>query len=541
MYALLSVSDKRGVVDFANSLIKLGYKIVSTGGTFLTLRENGVEVIEVSEITKFAECFNGRVKTLHPMIHGGILNKRDDTNHQEQKKRLGIEDIDLVCVNLYPFKQCVLNNATFDELIENIDIGGPTMIRAAAKNFKDVIVVTNYEDYTPIIDALVNDTCDYEFRKSLMIKAYEHTASYDCFIANHFNEYTYTNNEKMPTTKLPNKLFIVGDKVMNTKYGENPHQKGALYQNDGLDGDFLDDFHIIKGEPSFNNLLDLSNALKITTSLLDNDKKAITIVKHGNPCGFALSNSNEDISQLFDKALVCDSVSAYGGVMCVSEIVDKEFADKIKQSGIYFEVIYAPFFTAEALEVFQCKKRIKLFAQYSNEQILQCKKNGIKPMLKIKKSAHSYKQIDGGILYQQSDKILQDEVINSELKTPNKASAEQMQDMIIANAISALSKSNCIVFVKDATLLAIGMGMTSRVDATHSAIKKAQDMKVDLSGCIMASEAFFPFKDSIELGAKIGVACIIEPGGSIRDDEVIECAKENNIVLYFTHRRHFLH
>ena len=415
------------------------------------------------------------------------------------------------------------------------------MIRAAAKNFEDVIVATDSSDYEPIIEALSIGVCDYEFRKSLMIKAYEHTAAYDSFIANHFNQYNYVDNTKTPTNKLPNRLFIVADKVMDTKYGENPHQKGALYQNEGLDSDFLEDFHIIKGTPSFNNLLDLSNSLKITTSLLDDGKKAITIVKHGNPCGFALGESSDDICELFDRALICDSVSAYGGVMCVSEVVDKQLADKIKQSGIYFEVIYALFFTKEAIEVFASKKRIKLFAQYSNEQMIQHQQQGIKPKLTIKNSAYSYKQINGGILYQQSDKILKDEVTNSELKTPNKANDEQMQDMIIANSIAALSKSNCIVFVKNKTLLAIGMGMTSRVDATYSAIKKADDMKVDLKGCIMASEAFFPFKDSIELASKIGVACIIEPGGSIRDDEVIQCAKDNNIVLYFSHRRHFLH
>ncbi|WP_279176468.1 bifunctional phosphoribosylaminoimidazolecarboxamide formyltransferase/IMP cyclohydrolase [Campylobacter insulaenigrae] len=510
MRALLSVSDKDGVIEFAKELKKLNFEILSTGGTFKLLKENNIEAIEVSDFTQSPELFEGRVKTLHPKIHGAILHKRNDKNHIQQAQDNNILGIDLVCVNLYPFKKTTIMSDDFDEIIENIDIGGPAMIRSAAKNYKDVMVVCDPLDYEHIITTLKTNKNNEQFRLKLMIKAYEHTANYDAYIANYMNE---RFNDGFGTSK-----FIVGHKVFDTKYGENPHQKGTLYEFDDF---FTNNFITLKGEASFNNLTDINAALNLASAF---DKApAVAIVKHANACGFAIK---ENLLQSYIHALKCDNVSAYGGVVAINGKLDKELALKINE--IYIEVIIAANVDEEALEVFKDKKRIKIFTQKT-------------PFLTRAYDKYDFKHIDGGFVYQNSDEISNDEINNAQLKSDRKASEQEFKDLEIALKIATFTKSNNVVYVKDGAMVAIGMGMTSRIDAAKAAINKAKEMGLDLNGCVLASEAFFPFRDSIDEASKIGVKAIIEPGGSIRDDEVIKAANEYGIALYFSGIRHFLH
>ncbi|HEC1758893.1 TPA: bifunctional phosphoribosylaminoimidazolecarboxamide formyltransferase/IMP cyclohydrolase [Campylobacter lari] len=510
MKALISVSDKEGVVEFASELAKLGFELLSTGGTYKLLKENNLQVQEVSDFTQSPEMFEGRVKTLHPKIHGGILYKREDKNHQKQAKEHNIESIDLLCVNLYPFKKTTILTQDFDEIVENIDIGGPAMIRSGAKNFKNVIVVCDILDYGKIIQALKDNTLDLDFRRTLMIKAYEHTANYDAYIANYMNE---RFNGGFGASK-----FIVGQKVFDTRYGENPHQKGALYEFDDF---FTHNFTTLKGEASFNNLTDINAALNLASAF---DKApAVAIVKHANACGFAIK---ENLLQSYIHALKCDTLSAYGGVVAINGTLDKELAQKINE--IYIEVIIAANVDDDALEVFKDKKRIKIFTQKA-------------PFLTRAYDKYDFKHIDGGFVYQDSDEVKEDELKNAVLKSERKANEQELKDLEIAMKIAAFTKSNNVVYVKNGAMVAIGMGMTSRIDAAKAAINKAKEMGLDLNGCVLASEAFFPFRDSIDEASKIGVKAIIEPGGSIRDEDIIQAANEYGIALYFSGVRHFLH
>ncbi|EAJ6152218.1 bifunctional phosphoribosylaminoimidazolecarboxamide formyltransferase/IMP cyclohydrolase [Campylobacter lari] len=510
MKALISVSDKEGVVEFASELTKLGYELLSTGGTYKLLKENNLQVQEVSEFTQSPEMFEGRVKTLHPKIHGGILYKRENEDHQKQAKDYNIESIDLLCVNLYPFKKTTILTQDFDEIVENIDIGGPAMLRSGAKNFKNVIVVCDILDYDKIIQALKDNTLDLDFRRALMIKAYEHTANYDAYIANYMNE---RFNGGFGASK-----FIVGQKVFDTRYGENPHQKGALYEFDDF---FTHNFTTLKGEASFNNLTDINAALNLASAF---DKApAVAIVKHANACGFAIK---ENLLQSYIHALKCDTLSAYGGVVAINGTLDKELAQKINE--IYIEVIIAANVDDDALEVFKDKKRIKIFTQKA-------------PFLTRAYDKYDFKHIDGGFVYQDSDEVKEDELKNAILKSERKANEQELKDLEIAMKIAAFTKSNNVVYVKNGAMVAIGMGMTSRIDAAKAAINKAKEMGLDLNGCVLASEAFFPFRDSIDEASKIGVKAIIEPGGSIRDEDIIQAANEYGIALYFSGIRHFLH
>ncbi|MDX9744287.1 MAG: bifunctional phosphoribosylaminoimidazolecarboxamide formyltransferase/IMP cyclohydrolase [Arcobacteraceae bacterium] len=510
MRALISVSDKSGVVNFSKELVNLGYEIISTGGTYKALQEAGIAVIEANEVTKFPECFEGRVKTLNPYIHGGILHRRDKQSHLDQAKELGVEGIDLVCVNLYPFKATIEKTDDFEEIIENIDIGGPAMVRSAAKNFDSVIIVTDVADYDLVLSNLKNNTNTVEFRRDMMIKAYEHTASYDSMIANYMN--------KRFNSGFGAKQFIVGNKVFDTRYGENPHQKGALYE---FDTHFTNKFKTLKGEASFNNMGDISGAAKIASAF--GDDNAVCIVKHGNPCGFAIKDT---LLESYTEALKCDPVSAFGGVVAVNGIVELDLAKKMNE--IFLEVVFAADFTEEAIVELSRKQRIKLFSQGTTK-------------LEMANDSINFKIIDGGFVFQDSDVVGADEVKNAELKTTRSASEQEKKDMEIAYKIASLTKSNCVVYVKDSAMVAVGMGMTSRVDAAKAALRKANDMGLDTTGSVLASEAFFPFRDSIDAAAEAGVKCVIEPGGSVRDDEVIAAANEFGMALYFTGVRHFLH
>lgn len=510
MRALISVSDKTGVAEFAKELEALGYEIVSTGGTFKLLKEEGINAQEISEVTKFPEMFDGRVKTLNPFIHGGILHRRDLPKHVATAKEHGIVGIDLVCVNLYPFKETITKTNDFDEIIENIDIGGPAMVRSAAKNFNDVIIVTDVTDFDSVIDALKNNTNTIEFRRNLMIKAFEHTAAYDSMIANYMNQ-RFNDG-------FGEKQFIVGSKAFDTRYGENPHQKGALYEFNYF---FSNYFKTLKGEASFNNMTDINGAVKIAASF--GQAPAVSIIKHANPCGFAIG---DNLLDSYEKALKCDPVSAFGGVVAINGTLDVALANKINE--IFIEVIVAANVDEEALKVFASKKRIKIFTQDSK-------------FLVLNDDAYDFKHVDGGFVYQNSDKVGDDEVSGATCMSVRTANSQELSDLEIAYKVASLTKSNCIVYVKDAAMVAIGMGMTSRVDAGKCALLKAKDMGLDVTGSSMASEAFFPFRDSIDAAAQAGVKAIIEPGGSIRDEEIVDGANEHGIALYFSGVRHFLH
>jgi phosphoribosylaminoimidazolecarboxamide formyltransferase/IMP cyclohydrolase len=510
MRALISVSDKSGVVDFAKGLLSHGFEIISTGGTFKLLKENGLEVLEISEVTKFPEMFDGRVKTLNPLIHGGILHRRDLSEHVETAKKHEITPIDLVCVNLYPFKETIEKTDDFEEIIENIDIGGPAMVRSSAKNFQDVAIVTSPDKYCEILERLENKTLDLEFRKSLMIEAFEHTANYDSMIANYMNS-RFNGG-------FGEKKFIVGSKVTETRYGENPHQKGSLYQFDNF---FDHNFQTLKGEASFNNLGDINGAVKIASAF--GNRGAICIVKHGNPCGFSL---REDLNEAYSEALKSDPISAYGGVVAVNGTLTVELAKEMNKT--FFEVIIAGRIEEGVLAVFEKKKRIKLFQQNSD-------------FLQIAGDKEDFRHIEGGFLSQDSDRVLDDEVANSQIVSERKPDEKELLDLEIAYKVASLTKSNCVVYVKDGSMLAIGMGMTSRVDAAKCAIRKAGEMGLDLNGSVLASEAFFPFRDSVDEASKVGVSAIVQPGGSIRDNEVIEAGNEYKMALLFTGKRHFLH
>ena len=508
--ALISVSDKSNIVEFAKSLVGHGFEIISTGGTFKMLKESGVAAIEIDEVTKFPECFEGRVKTLNPYIHGGILHRRDKQSHLDQAKELNVEAIDLVCVNLYPFKETIEKTDDFEDIIENIDIGGPAMVRSAAKNFDSVMIVTDVADYSLVLNALENDQNTVEFRRDLMIKAYEHTAAYDSMIANYMNSRFNKG--------FGSKQFIVGSKVMDTRYGENPHQDGALYEFDNY---FTNNFKTLKGEASFNNLNDLNGAVKIAAAF--GDENAVVICKHGNPCGFAIK---DDLTEAYVEALKCDPVSAFGGVVAVNGVVDAQMAQKMNE--IFLEVVIAGRITAEAQEVFASKKRLKLF-EYGAEKIV------------LSNDTKDFKHVDGGFVYQDADKVGETEVRDSKLVSDRTATEQEIKDAEIAWKVASLTKSNCVVYVKNSAMVAVGMGMTSRVDASQCALKKAKDMGLDVEGAALASEAFFPFRDSIDAAAEAGVRTVIQPGGSIRDDEVIAAANEHGMSLYFSGVRHFLH
>ena len=510
MRALISVSDKSGVVEFAKGLEALGWEILSTGGTYKVLKENGIKALEVSEYTKSPEMFDGRVKTLHPKIHGGILHRRDIKEHVEDAKKHDIGAIDLVCVNLYPFKATIKRTDDFDEIIENIDIGGPAMVRSAAKNHASVLILTDAKDYGLTLEKLQNNSVDLEFRRYLMIKAYEHTASYDSMIANYMND---RFNGGFGASR-----FIAGKKVFDCRYGENPHQKGAVYEYD----DFISkNFKVLKGEASFNNMTDLNSAVMIASAF--GNAPAVVICKHGNPCGFGVK---ENLLESYKAALKCDPISAFGGVVAINGKLTKELALATKE--VFTEVIIAASVEPEALAIYSDKKRTKIFSTESE-------------FLLASTESFNYKAIDGGFVFQERDKVSDDEVANAKLMSKKSANEAELNDLKIAWKIAALTKSNCVAYVKNGALVAIGMGMTSRVDAARAAVAKANDMGLDLTGCALASEAFFPFRDSIDIAAKVGVKNVIQPGGSIRDDEVIAACDEHGMSLYFTGIRHFWH
>ena len=511
--ALISVSNKDGVIEFARELERLGYEIVSSSGTAKVLRKNGIKVIEVSEITGFPEIMGGRVKTLHPKIHGGLLAVRDNVEYMRQLEELGIVPIDIVAINLYPFEETVKKGADLDEIIENIDIGGPAMVRAAAKNYKFTTIIVDPKDYPLIIEELEEKgEISLQTRKRLSLKAFRHTALYDSIIASVLNE-KFEINEK-----FPEELSIPLRKGKILRYGENPHQQGALYispvEEKGLN---VAKSEVLSGkEMSFNNYLDVEGAINLVKEFKE---PTCVIVKHSNPSGVAV---RENLEKAYREALKRDPKSAFGGIVAFNRKVDIDTAKAITE--IFLEVVIAPDFEEEAIEYIKNKKK--------NLRIVKVKNFNRDP------EGLDYRRISGGLLIQDRDlELYKDLKIVSERKPTDR----ELEDLLFAFKVVKHCKSNSVVIAKDKASVGIGVGQQSRVDSLETAIKKAKEFGLELNGAVLASEAFFPFRDSVDVAAKEGITAIIQPGGSIRDKEVIEAANEHNIAMIFTGMRHFKH
>lgn len=519
--ALISVSDKTGVLEFARALAERNVEILSTGGTAKLLEENGVAVTEVSDYTTFPEMMDGRLKTLHPMIHGGILGRRgtDEAIMAEH----GIKPIDLVCVNLYPFVKTVSDpNCSLEKAIENIDIGGPTMVRAAAKNHKDVAIVVNAADYGSIIECMDknNMSLTYEMRFDLAIKAYEHTAAYDGAIANYFGlkapDYGIDDGAQRHFPRTINMQFV---KLQNMRYGENPHQNAAFYRDvNASEASIATAVQLQGKELSYNNIADTDAAIECVREF---DAPCCVIVKHANPCGVAIDN---DLTTAYKKAFACDSESAFGGIIAFNRTLDGATAKAIVDNQ-FCEVIVAPDVTDEAIEAVAVKKNIRLLKTGSLDE---------------HHKRMDMKRINGGLLVQDAD-IATVALDDLEVVTECKPSKDELDELLFAWKVCKYTKSNAIVYTKDKMTVGIGCGQTSRVFSARIAKLRAADASLSLDGACLASDAFFPFRDSIDEAAKAGIKCIIQPGGSIRDQEVIDAANEHGIAMVFTRMRHFRH
>jgi phosphoribosylaminoimidazolecarboxamide formyltransferase/IMP cyclohydrolase len=511
--ALISVSDKTGVVDLANSLINLGIEILSTGGTAASLRQAGHEVTDVSQVTGFPEIMDGRVKTLHPMIHGGLLGRRDiDT---ETMAEYGIEPIDLLIVNLYPFESTIAREGcTRDEAIENIDIGGPAMIRAAAKNHKFVAVVVNPEDYDGVVSELSSGdvTLTDETRQGLARKAFGHTARYDAAI------WSYLSAADQPV-ELPTSLPLALYKKNDLRYGENPHQRAALYSLPLAGTGTLGAARQHQGKPlSYNNLADADAALECVKSMVGT---ACVIVKHANPCGVGIANN---VLDAYEKAYATDPTSAFGGIIAVNVAVDAMLAETIIDRQ-FLEVMVGPDFTAEALAVFTKKPNVRVLETGP---------------LTPTQAGLRVQQIEGGILVQDKDIAVLDpsEVAVVSRRQP---SEQERTDAFLAWDIARFVKSNAIIYCRDGATVGVGAGQMSRVMSAKIAAWKAEEAGIDVAGAAMASDAFFPFRDGIDIAADYGISVVIQPGGSLRDEEVIQAADEHGMAMLFTGMRHFRH
>lgn len=497
--ALISVFDKNGVLDFANFLVKHGVEIISTGGTYKHLKENGVPVIEVAEVTGAPEMLDGRVKTLHPVIHGGILAIRDNAEHMATIKERGISTIDMVVVNLYPFFKKVNEDLTFEEKVEFIDIGGPTMLRSAAKSFKDVVVISDTADYETVMKEMEAGEVTFETRKRLAGKVFNLTSAYDAAIS-----------QFLLGDEMPKYLNASYEKVMDLRYGENPHQKAAYYVST-TDTGAMKDFEQLNGkELSFNNLRDMDVAWRTVCEFTE---PACCGLKHSTPCGAAIA---DNVYDAYVKAYECDPVSIFGGIVALNKTVDEATAKEMVK--IFLEIVIAPDFTPEALEVLKIKKNLR---------VIKCHHT---PQDKI-----NMVKVDGGLLVQGEDLSFS---TNYEAVTEKAPTAEEMENLIFGMKIVKHVKSNAIVVVKDKMAVGIGNGETNRIWPTEQAIERAGER---IEGAILASDAFFPFRDVVDTCAKAGIKAIIQPGGSIRDKESIDACNEHGISMVFTGMRHFKH
>ena len=497
--ALISVTDKSGVVEFARELNNLGYEVISTGNTFKILKENGVNAITIDEVTKFPEMLDGRVKTLNPYIHGGILYKRDEKSHVDTVNEYNIGSIDLVVVNLYDFEGTLKAGKSHEEMIENIDIGGPSMIRSAAKNYKDVTIIVDVADYDTIIEKLKNNELTLEDRKRLAYKAFSTTARYDALIS------TYFANEV--GDKYPEILNLTFQKEQTLRYGENPHQGAAYYSSTEFDG-AMNSFEILNGKAlSYNNIKDLDIAWKVACEF---EETACCALKHNTPCGVAVGENSKEV---YLKAYDADPVSIFGGIVAINRKIDKATAEEMVK--IFLEVVAAPDFDEDALEVLRTKKNLR---------VIKCKNTP---------QAKNYMvTVDGGILVQGEDNKLANEY---KVVTEKEPTEMELRDMIFGMKVVKYVKSNAIVVVKDGVATGIGGGQVNRIWATKEALERGK------GGAVLASDAFFPFRDCVDEAAKNGIKAIIQPGGSIRDEESIEACNEHGISMVFTGVRHFKH
>ena len=508
--ALISVSDKTGVVDFARALSAMGVEIISTGGTMKALQEAGVSVVYISDVTGFPEMMDGRVKTLNPYIHGGILAVRDNSEHAAAMTEHGIRPIDLVVVNLYPFRQTVAKpDVTQEEAVENIDIGGPAMVRSAAKNFRYVAVVVNPSRYDDVLAELAeHGEVTADTRLALVREAFTHTAEYDAAIARYFS--AQTGEGEYPST-----LILPWEKLQDLRYGENPHQSAAFYRDNAAKGGVAHARQLAGKELSFNNIVDLESAYAIVS---DFHLPAAAVIKHTNPCGAATA---ADIATAYKLAYEADPVSAYGGIVALNRVVDAATAEQLKT--IFLEAVIAPGFDAAALEILGAKKNVRLLEAALPEANA--------------KQRYDIKTVSGGMVIQSTDTT---DAPPAEWKTVTKRSpsAAELKELELAWKVVKHVKSNAIVVVRDGRTAGVGAGQMNRVGSADIALKQAGEAA---KGAVLSSDAFFPFRDTVDAAAKAGITAIIQPGGSVRDEESIAAADEHGIAMVFTGMRHFKH
>ena len=511
--ALLSVSDKTGIVELARRLHALGVELLSTGGTMKALQDAGIPVTGVSDVTGFPECLDGRVKTLHPAIHAGLLAMRSNPEHMRQIAELGIAPIDLVVINLYPFRQTIARpGVTFEEAIENIDIGGPTMLRAAAKNWQDVAVVVEPADYDAVLGELEQTgEVSRETKLRLCYKVFEHTAQYDCMIQQYLRAQLPGDN------RFPDKLTVTFEKVQGMRYGENPHQGAAFYRDLGDVAGTLPAARQLHGkELSYNNINDTNGALEL---LREFDTTAVVAVKHGNPCGVGVA---DDVAEAYRLAYEADPVSVFGGIVVTNATVDAATAEQM--SRIFLEIVVAPAYTDAALEILTRKKNLRVLQLDTTHRAYPAGERVLR-------------KVAGGLLVQDIDDALLPE---GELKvvTDRAPTEKQMQDLLLAWKIVKHTKSNGIAIARDNQSLGIGPGQVNRIWSTQMAIERSGEK---VRGAALASDAFFPFDDCVKAAAQAGIACIIQPGGSVRDEDSIRACNEAGIAMVFTGMRHFKH
>jgi phosphoribosylaminoimidazolecarboxamide formyltransferase/IMP cyclohydrolase len=522
--ALLSVSDKSGIVELARALHGLGIKLISTGGTAKLLAKEGLPVTEVASLTKFPEMLDGRVKTLHPNVHGGLLARRDSQEHMAALKEYGIEPIDLLVINLYPFTHTVSQAAcTFENAIENIDIGGPAMLRAAAKNYQDVTVLISPDDYKTVLDEMRNhqNTVSAATNLDLAKKVFAHTAQYDGAIANYLTSLN-AQHEHTQRHPYPQKLHLAFERVQEMRYGENPHQTAAFYRDLNPPLGSLAHYKQLQGkELSYNNIADADAAWECVKSISDT-QAACVIIKHANPCGVAVANS---IHEAYAKALHTDPTSAFGGIIALNRECDEVCAQAIVKQ--FVEVLIAPSFTQSAKAVFANKQNVRLL-----EIPL--------PQANINPNQYDFKRVGGGLLVQSSDSknVLLNELC---VVTKRQPTATELADLMFAWRVAKFVKSNAIVYCANGMTLGIGAGQMSRVDSARIASIKAEHAGLNLKDSTVASDAFFPFRDGLDIVVAAGAKNVIQPGGSMRDQEVIDAADAHGIAMVFTNTRHFRH
>lgn len=526
MNALLSVSDKTGIVEFAQALHALGIKLISTGGTAKLLAERGLPVTEVAEVTGFPEMLDGRVKTLHPKVHGGLLARRDVPEHMAALKAHNIDTIDLLVVNLYPFEATVAKaGCTLEDAIENIDIGGPAMVRSAAKNWKDVGVLTDASQYAPVLAELKAGGITLKTKFALSVAAFNRISQYDGAISDYLSSINFEEGNNTPSRQLfpaqSNSQFI---KLQDLRYGENPHQSAAFYRDlQPAAGSLVTAQQLQGKELSFNNIADADAAWECVKSFDSKKEAACVIVKHANPCGVAVG---ADPLEAYSKAFQTDPTSAFGGIIALNRTLDERAALQISKQ--FVEVLMAPDYTPEALEVFKTKVNVRILK-------ISLPTDGSQG-----RNAMDIKRVSSGLLMQTADNH---ELTLADLKVVTKVqpTAEQLQDLLFAWKVAKYVKSNAIVFCKEGMTMGVGAGQMSRLDSARIASIKAQHAKLSLSGTAVASDAFFPFRDGLDVVVDAGATCIIQPGGSMRDQEVIDAADERGVAMVFSGVRHFRH